>query len=49
MMPQSTPRITNPMENVDWFSSQFGLHVAQSHPEMAARKISWGNARKSLD
>ena len=38
MMPQSTPRITNPMENVDWFSSQFGLHVAQSHPPVAGRK-----------
>jgi hypothetical protein len=49
MMPQSTRRITNPMENVDWFSSQFELHVAHSHPEIAARKKSWGNARKSLD
>jgi hypothetical protein len=37
-MAQSTPRITNPIENVAWFSSQFGLHVAQSHPEIAARK-----------
>jgi hypothetical protein len=37
-MPQGAPRITNPIENVAWFSSQFGLHVAQIHPEMAARK-----------
>jgi hypothetical protein len=37
-MAQGTPRITNPIENVAWFSSQFGLHVAQNHPEIAARK-----------
>jgi hypothetical protein len=37
-MPQGKPRITNPIENVAWFSSQFGLHVAQSHPPVAGRK-----------
>jgi hypothetical protein len=36
-MPQGTPRITNPIENVAWFSSQFVLHVGQIHPEIAAR------------
>ena len=37
-MPQSTPRITNPIDNVEWFATQFGLHVAQSHPSAAPRK-----------
>jgi hypothetical protein len=37
-MAQGSPRFTNPIENVAWFSSQFGLHVAQTHPEIAARK-----------
>ncbi len=32
-MPQSTPRITNPIDNVEWFAAQFGLHVAQSHSQ----------------
>jgi hypothetical protein len=36
-MPQSQPRL-NPVENVAWFSSQFGLHVTQSHPDIMARK-----------
>jgi hypothetical protein len=37
-MPQGKPRITNPIENVAWFTFQFGLHVAQSHPPVAGRK-----------
>ena len=45
-MPQGIPRITNPIENVAWFSSQFGLHVAQIHPEIAARK-SAGSGREN--
>ncbi|WP_348262871.1 hypothetical protein P8935_24155 [Telmatobacter sp. DSM 110680] len=45
-MPQGTPRITDPIENVAWFSSQFGLHVAQIHPEIEAR--TWvGKSKKS--
>jgi hypothetical protein len=44
-MPQGEPRITNPIENVAWFSSQFGLHVEQIHPEIAARKWT-GNSGK---
>lgn len=30
-MPQSTPRITNPIDNIAWFAAQFKLLVAQSH------------------
>ena len=37
-MPQSTPRITNPIDNVEWFAGQFGLHVAHIHPTAAPRK-----------
>ncbi len=37
-MPQCVPRITNPIDNVEWFAAQFGLHVAQSHPSAATRK-----------
>jgi hypothetical protein len=31
-MQQSTPRITNAIDNVAWFRDQFALHVAQCHP-----------------
>jgi hypothetical protein len=44
-MPQGTPRITNPIENLEWFSSQFGLHVAQDHPEVAPRKAAFLGAK----
>jgi hypothetical protein len=37
-MPQGTPRITNAIANVAWFAAQFDVHVAQIHPEIAARK-----------
>jgi hypothetical protein len=37
-MPQGRPRITNPIDNIEWFAAQFRLHVAQNHPEIAARK-----------
>ena len=41
-MPQSTPRIVNPIENVEWFATQFRFHVAQSHPPAAPHKSSFG-------
>ena len=31
-MPQAKPRITNPIDNVAWFTTQFELHVSQTHP-----------------
>jgi hypothetical protein len=27
-MPQGAPRISNPIENVEWFAAQFSLHLA---------------------
>ena len=39
MMPQGVPRITNPIENVSWFATQFGLHVAGIHPDAAIRML----------
>jgi hypothetical protein len=42
-MPQSTPRITNPIEKVEWFADQFSLHVAQSHPPVEPRKSNFGS------
>lgn len=41
-MTQSKPRITDPIENVEWFAAQFSLHVAESHPPGAPRKSSFG-------
>jgi hypothetical protein len=31
-MPQGQPRLTNPIDNVAWFSAQFDLHLLQNHP-----------------
>jgi len=31
-MPQGEPRITNPIENVAWFATQFELHLLEIHP-----------------
>jgi hypothetical protein len=48
-MPQGTPRIMNPIENVAWFSSQFVLHVAQSHPPVAGRnRVGFGGETLEL-
>jgi hypothetical protein len=41
-MPQSSPRITNPIDNVAWFRDQFSLHVAESHPTIETPKSSFG-------
>jgi hypothetical protein len=41
-MPQGVPRIMNPIENVEWFATQFGLHVAQTHPPVEPQKSSFG-------
>ena len=35
-MPQGVPRIMNPIENVEWFAVQFGLHVAQTYLRLCA-------------
>jgi len=40
-MLQSTPRISSPIENVEWFATQFKLHTARSHP-IAPRKSNFG-------
>jgi hypothetical protein len=45
-MPQCTPRIMNPIENVGWFAAQFGLHVAQNHPPNTAKAFH-GGAKKT--
>jgi hypothetical protein len=37
-MPQGTPRIMNPIANIEWFAVQFGLHIAQSHSPVAGHK-----------
>jgi len=42
-MPQSTPRITNSIDNVAWFAAQFGLHIAQIHPPNAPKVSPFGN------
>jgi hypothetical protein len=41
-MAQSKPRITNPIENVEWFAALFGLHVASSHPPAVPHKSNFG-------
>jgi hypothetical protein len=41
-MPQSMPRITDPIDNITWFAAQFSLHVAQNHPTVEPRKSSFG-------
>jgi hypothetical protein len=30
-MPQSRPRLLNPMDNVEWFAAQFRLHLERIH------------------
>jgi len=42
-MPQKQPRITDPMENVAWFTAQFDLHVAQHHPPDARKASPFGH------
>jgi hypothetical protein len=42
LMAQAQPRIMNPMENVEWFTSQFALHVAKSHPPAEPAKSAFG-------
>ena len=41
-MTQAQPRIMNPIENVEWFAAQFGLHVVKSHPPSAPHKSNFG-------
>ena len=41
-MRQSTPRIVNPIENVEWFAAQFSIHSAQIHPSGEPRKSNFG-------
>jgi hypothetical protein len=41
-MPQGAPRITNPIENVEWFVTQFSLHATQRHPPAEPRKSTLG-------
>ena len=35
----------NPIENLEWFSSQFALHLSQNHPEVAPRKSAFLGAK----
>jgi len=44
-MAQAKPRISNPIENVEWFTAQFGLHVAKIHPPAEPRKSSFGKLK----
>jgi hypothetical protein len=44
-MPQCTPRIRNPIENVEWFATQFHLHIAQSHPPNTAKAFHGGSKK----
>lgn len=37
-MPQAKPRLTNPIDNVAWFTAQFDLHVSHNHPPAEPRK-----------
>jgi hypothetical protein len=37
-MPQSGSRTNSTIENVEWFTSQFNLHVLQNHPSTDAPK-----------
>ena len=32
-MPQSVPRIADPMDSVEWFAAQFRVHIARIHLE----------------
>jgi len=41
-MPQGSPRITNPIDNVAWFGAQFSEHVAQFHPPSQPFKSNFG-------
>jgi hypothetical protein len=36
-MPQSKPRMTNPIANLAWFAAQFEIHRDQRHPPSAPR------------
>jgi hypothetical protein len=42
VMPQSSQRIINPMDNVSWFGAQFSQHVAEFHPPFKPPKSSFG-------
>ena len=45
-MTQAQPRIMNPIENVEWFAAQFGLHVVKSHPPSAPHKSNFGRVNR---
>jgi hypothetical protein len=46
-MPQSSTRITNPIDNVAWFQTQFSLHVAQFHPPVEPRKSTFAGPKRN--
>jgi hypothetical protein len=41
-MPHSSPRITNPIDNIAWFGAQFSEHLAQYHPPTEPLKSTFG-------
>jgi hypothetical protein len=47
-MPQGEPRLTNPIENVAWFTAQFDIHLLESHPPDPRKALHAGN-KKSVN
>ena len=47
-MPQGEPRLTNPIENVAWFATQFDIHLLQNHPP-DPRKALHASSKKSVN
>jgi hypothetical protein len=47
-MPQGSPRLTNPIDNVAWFAAQFDLHLLENHPP-DPRKVLLANNKKSVN
>ena len=41
-MPQCVPRITNAMDNVEWFAVQFREHLVRMHPPLEGTKSNFG-------
>ena len=46
-MPQSEPRITNPIENVAWFATQFDLHLLENHPPDPRKALHAGKQKSA--
>lgn len=42
-MPQGTPRIMNPIDNLAWFATQIDAHLAQNDPPNTAKAFHGGS------